>query len=79
MNKFNGPAGQKMGLGTGGGKANKGPGCSILSEPMPMKTANWPGLPGKSQPRSRSGGTEVEKAYVTGAGLDGVSDNDGLK
>lgn len=25
---------------------------------LPMRTANWPGLPGKTQPRDRSGGVK---------------------
>ena len=36
-------------------KPGKGPMCSpgVKSEKMPMKTAAWAGLPGKTQPRSR--------------------------
>ena len=57
MNKFNGPAGLKMGLGTGSSK-NGEQSASVQSAAMPMRTANWGALPGKSQPGGRSGGTK---------------------
>lgn len=43
---------------------------------MPMKTANWPGLPGPAQPsRSKSGFAE-EKVYAMAKGLPGGRDPD---
>lgn len=33
------------------------------------KTANWPGLPGKAQPKRRSGGTRKIQAYPASKGL----------
>lgn len=52
-NKFYGGLGGK-----GGGKASGGTqGGKAQSTTMPMKTADWPGLPGKASP-DRSGGTK---------------------
>lgn len=43
--------------GKGGGKADGGTqGGTAKSNSMPMKTASWPGLPGKTQPGSRANG-----------------------
>lgn len=36
---------------------------------MPEKTAAWPGLPGKAQPRDRSAGVKKCKSYVKSEGL----------
>ena len=50
--RYNGLAGK------GGGKADyfeQGDG-SAGSTAMPQKTANWPSVPGKTQPRSRANG-----------------------
>lgn len=33
------------------------------------KTANWPGVPGKTQPRDRSGGTKKVKQSVKSEGI----------
>jgi hypothetical protein len=41
---------------SGGGHSNKAPGVAA-SASMPEQTAAWPGLPGKSQSKDRSGGT----------------------
>lgn len=38
------------------GPSNKPQGGKVPTA-MPMGTANWPGLPGKTQGKSRSGGT----------------------
>lgn len=43
---------------------------------LPMKTASWPGLPGKAQPSNRSGGTPQESVYAKAVGLAGGKDND---
>lgn len=37
--------------------------------PMPEKCPNYPGLPGKSQPRNRSSGTPKAKVYPKSEGL----------
>ena len=37
--------------------------------PMPMKTANFGGLPGKTQPKDRSGGVKPVKGYPQREGL----------
>ncbi len=44
----------KESLGTGGGAKTGARGSN--SAPMPMKTANWAGLPGKTQPTNRAAG-----------------------
>ena len=49
------------------------PGKPDLS--MPMRTASWPGLPGKSGP-NRANGTPEEKIYAYARGLCGGMDND---
>lgn len=38
-------------------------------ESMPERTAAWPGLPGKSQPRERSGGTKKCRQSAKQEGL----------
>lgn len=55
-NKFYAQPGMKRGLGTGGSKAEPSHG-SQPSSSMPERTADWPGPPGKTQPKSRAGGT----------------------
>lgn len=42
---------------------------------MPMRTASWPGLPGKAGP-DRSNGVPEEKVYAMAQGLRGGVDND---
>ena len=42
--------------GTKGGCSNKPMGSGVPTS-MPMGTADWPGLPGATQKKSRSGGT----------------------
>lgn len=42
---------------------------------MPMRTAAWPGLPGKAGP-DRSNGVPEEKVYACAQGLRGGKDND---
>ena len=39
------------------------------AENMPMKTANWPGLPGPSQSKDRSGGVKKLKVHPKSEGL----------
>lgn len=36
---------------------------------MPMRTANWPGVPGKKQPRDRSGGVSKCECYPKSEGI----------
>ena len=36
---------------------------------MPMKTSGWPGVPGKTQPRDRSGGVKKPPVHVKQEGL----------
>lgn len=43
---------------------------------MPERTANWPGLPGKAQPKDRSLGYPEEKVYAKAEGLRGGKDVD---
>ena len=38
-------------------------------KPFKEKTAAWPGVPGKTQPRSRSGGTKKVKQSVKSEGI----------
>jgi len=57
MNKDFAEKGMKMGLGTGNRTSAKTPGTASNSPSMPMKTANWPGTPGKSQPSGRNNST----------------------
>lgn len=46
---------------------------------LPMRVANWPGLPGASQ-KDRSNGSPEEKIYAQAIGLRGGHDDDtGLK
>jgi len=37
--------------------------------PMPEKTANWGELPGKPQPKDRSGGTRKVKGHAKSRGI----------
>jgi hypothetical protein len=37
--------------------------------PFKEKTAAWPGVPGKTQPRDRSGGTKKVKQAVKSEGI----------
>jgi len=39
------------------------------SAAMPEKTAGWPGVPGKTQPKDRSGGTKKVKHYPVSEGI----------
>lgn len=39
------------------------------ADKMPMRTANWPGTPGKHQPRDRSAGTPRVKAHPKSEGI----------
>jgi hypothetical protein len=39
------------------------------SAPMPERTANWPGLPGKTQPGGRGGGVKKCKCYPSSEGI----------
>lgn len=55
--KASGGSGAKTSVGSGSGGGG-----------MTEKTANWPGLPGKSGP-NRSGGTPKAKTYPKSAGL----------
>lgn len=58
MNKDYAESGLKLGLGTGSKKQSKTPGqTSPASDSLPMGSPSWPGVPGKTQPRSRSAGT----------------------
>jgi hypothetical protein len=36
---------------------------------MPERTANWPGLPGKTQPGGRGGGVKKCKCYPSSEGI----------
>lgn len=36
---------------------------------MPVKDVNWPGLPGKKQPKDRTGGIKKLRIYPTSEGL----------
>lgn len=38
-------------------------------KPFKESTAAWPGVPGKTQPRSRSGGTKKVKGSVKSEGI----------
>ena len=40
-----------------------------VSHPMPMRTINWPGLPGKTQPKDRSGGDRKVKVHPVSKGI----------
>ena len=65
-------AGMKMGTGMGK-KPPKAASGKVQSDPVPKKTANWPGVPGKTQGKSRSGGTatagKLGPFYVKKVGL----------
>lgn len=39
------------------------------SQAMPEKTVNWPDLPGKTQPKDRSGGTKKCKCHTVSKGI----------
>lgn len=39
------------------------------AKPKADSTANWPGLPGKTQPRDRSGGTGKIKEHAKSVGI----------
>lgn len=39
------------------------------STDMPMRTANWPGLPGGTQPRDRSGGDKKVTTHAKSVGI----------
>jgi len=66
--RYNGLAGKSGGKASGGSQ-----GGTAAPTAMPIKTANWPDLPGKAQPRSRSEGTPIEGKcgpfYVKKSGL----------
>lgn len=44
------------------------------SQDIPMRTADWPGLPGKAGP-DRSAGVPKEKVYATAEGIAGGADD----
>lgn len=44
---------------------------------LPMRTPNWPGLPGKAGP-DRSNGVSEEKIYASTQGLAGGKDDDDM-
>jgi len=54
---------------TGGTGAATGQRASGKSTAMPMKTASWPGVPGKTQPKDRSGGVKKANVHVKSEGL----------
>lgn len=77
MNKFYATGAMKQGIGTVSSTKAKTPGTIRAgTDPMPMKTPSWPGLPGKTQPRDRSAGVPEEKVYAVARGLRGGTDND---
>lgn len=43
---------------------------------LPMRTASWPSLPGKSQSKDRANGIPEEKVYAYAQGLRGGVDDD---
>ena len=43
---------------------------------IPIRSAAWPGLPGKAQSRDRSCGVPGEKIYTQAVGLVGGEDSD---
>ena len=45
------------------------PKTRAASAPMPERTAGWGGLPGKSQPKDRSGGVMRLKTHPKSEGL----------
>ena len=56
--------------GKGGGKAEGGTqGGTAQSTAMPMKTADWPKLPGKLQSNDRSCGIKKLKIYPKSEGI----------
>jgi len=52
---------------SGGGHSvnHRGP----STQPMPERTARWPGLPGKTQPRDRGGGVKKCKCHPSSEGI----------
>jgi hypothetical protein len=60
-NKYNNPMPSK-----GGAKNDLGGG---KFKPFKEKTAAWPSVPGKTQPRDRSGGTKKVKQSVKSEGI----------
>jgi len=75
MNKFNAQGKMKQGL-ESMPKINRPSTTTPESATLTMKTANWPGLPGKSQSKDRSNGIAEEQCYVKAMGLRGGADND---
>lgn len=65
-------SGMNQGIGKGKSPAKPTSG-TVQSAPMPEKTASWPGLPGKAQPRSRAAGTptsgKLGPFYVKNEGI----------
>lgn len=57
MNKYHAKGQMKQGLGKGSmPKINGRSSTTPAQAPMPMGTANWPTVPGKTQPSNRSNG-----------------------
>lgn len=58
MNRFYAKGAMKQGLGSVSKATIKRPGTTTpAASTLPMGTASWPGLPGKTQSKSRSGST----------------------
>lgn len=66
-NKFNNPMGNQSG--TGGAKAANAKQGTRRGDATPEKCPNYPGVPGKTQPRDRSGGDRKVKQYPQSEGL----------
>lgn len=67
--RYNSLAPSRAGRSKGSGTAGKGPSGARPSGAVNESSPSWGGLPGKTQPRSRSAGVRPVKTYVQSKGL----------